>query len=158
MRVQRRDPAISYPFVLSHDGATAAITSDLNQLRAVPRNYRSLVGIIDSDPIFQLQKSTPTPCNTTASFLYYNSIMPISVRLPPRVEQKLVEYCLSHRVTKSEAVKRALEQLLASKEGGASPYELGREFFERNLRTKPTHDIARHTKRLLIEHFRGKRR
>lgn len=84
--------------------------------------------------------------------------MPISVRLPPRVEQKLVEYCLSHRVTKSEAVKRALEQLLASKEGGASPYELGREFFERNLRTKPTHDIARHTKRLLIEHFRGKRR
>lgn len=84
--------------------------------------------------------------------------MPISVRLPPRVEQKLAEYCVSHKVTKSEAVKRALDELLKQKEGKQSPYELGREFFERNLRTKPTHDVARHSKRLLIEHFRGKRR
>ena len=84
--------------------------------------------------------------------------MPISVRLPPRVEQKLAEYCVSHKVTKSEAVKRALVQMLEAKAGRESPYELGREFFERNLRAKPTQDIARHTKRLLIEHFRGKRR
>jgi hypothetical protein len=82
--------------------------------------------------------------------------MPISVRLPPRVEQKLAEYCVSHKVTKSEAVKRALEEMLKRKESKLSPYELGREFFERNLRTRPTEDIARHTKRLLIEHFRGK--
>ena len=84
--------------------------------------------------------------------------MPISVRLPPGVEQKLAEYCVSRKVTKSEAVKLALEKFLETGAGKSSPYDLGREFFERNLRTKPTRDIARHTKRLLIEHFRGKRR
>lgn len=84
--------------------------------------------------------------------------MPISVRLPPRVEQKLAEYCVSHKVTKSEAVKRALGEMLQGKERKLSPYELGREFFDRNLRTKPTRDVARHSKRLLIEHFRGKRK
>lgn len=84
--------------------------------------------------------------------------MPISVRLPLRVEQKLAEYCVSNKVTRSEAVKRALQQLLDTNSGKPSPYELGREFFERNARTKSTKDIARHTKRLLIEHFRGRRR
>lgn len=84
--------------------------------------------------------------------------MAISVRLPPRVEQKLADYCVSHKVTKSEAVKRALEQMLEASTGKPSPYELGREFFERNLRTAPKSDVARHTKRLLIEHFRGTRR
>lgn len=84
--------------------------------------------------------------------------MAISVRLPSRVEQKLADYCVSHRVTKSAAVKRALEQMLEARTGKPSPYELGREFFERNLRTAPKRDVARHTKRLLIEHFRGKRR
>jgi hypothetical protein len=83
--------------------------------------------------------------------------MAISVRLPPRVEQKLAEYCTSHKVTKSEAVKRALEEML-SKNADASPFELGKDFFERNFRTKPTRDVARNSKRLLIEHFRGKRR
>ncbi|OGA07393.1 MAG: hypothetical protein A3D95_11365 [Betaproteobacteria bacterium RIFCSPHIGHO2_12_FULL_69_13] len=84
--------------------------------------------------------------------------MPISVRLPPRVEQKLAEYCVSHRVTRSEAVKRALERMLEAHAGKQSPYDLGKEFFERNLRTKPKTDVARHSKRLLTEHFRGKRR
>lgn len=83
--------------------------------------------------------------------------MPISVRLPPRVEQKLAEYCISHKVTRSEAVKRALERMLEQR-GKASPYELGKEFFERNLRTAPTRDIARNSKRLLLEHFRAKRK
>lgn len=82
--------------------------------------------------------------------------MPVSVRLPPRVEQKLAEYCVSHGITKSEAVKQAIENLLEARTGKLSPYDLGREFFERNLRVKPTRDIARHTKRLLIEHFRGR--
>ncbi len=84
--------------------------------------------------------------------------MTMSVRLPPGVEQRLADYCVSHKLTKSEAVKRALEELLDDKEGTPSPYDLGREFFERNLRIKPTEDVARHTKRLLIEHFRGKRK
>jgi len=84
--------------------------------------------------------------------------MPISVRLPPRVEQKLAEYCVSHKVSKSDAVKRALDEMLKGKEGKPSPYDLGREVFERNRRVKPAQDVARHSKRLLIEHFRGKRR
>ena len=84
--------------------------------------------------------------------------MPISIRLSPRVEQKLADYCVSHKVTKSEAVKRALEEMLEAKAGNQSPYDLGREFFERNLRTRPTRDTATHSKQLLIEHFRGKRR
>ncbi len=52
-----------------------------------------------------------------------------SVRLAPRAKQKLTT---------------------------PSPYDLGREFFERNARTSPTRETARHTKRLLREHFRSK--
>lgn len=84
--------------------------------------------------------------------------MAISVRISPRVEQQLAEYCASRKMTKSEAVKRALEQMLEKQAEKASPYDLGREFFERNERTKPSRDVARHSKRLLMEHFRGKRR
>jgi len=80
--------------------------------------------------------------------------MPISVRLPPPVEQKLDEYCLSHKVTKSEAVKRALDRMLEEGARKASPYDLGREFFER--KGTPKRDIALNSKRLLQEHFRGK--
>jgi hypothetical protein len=43
--------------------------------------------------------------------------MPISVRLPPRVEQQLADYCVSHKITKSEAVKRALLQMLEQSSG-----------------------------------------
>lgn len=38
--------------------------------------------------------------------------MTLTVRLPDRVEQDLAEYCATHGVSKSEAVKRALEDLL----------------------------------------------
>lgn len=38
--------------------------------------------------------------------------MTLTVRLPDRVEQDLAEYCVTHGVSKSEAVKRALEELL----------------------------------------------
>jgi len=48
--------------------------------------------------------------------------------------------------------------MLEAHAGKQSPYDLGKEFFERNLRTKPKTDVARHSKRLLTEHFRGKRR
>jgi len=77
--------------------------------------------------------------------------MPISVRLPPRVEQKLAEYCVSHKVTRSEAVKRALEGLLETGAGKPSPWELGADIFARHERVKPSEDIARHSKRLLRE-------
>jgi len=82
--------------------------------------------------------------------------MPISVRLPYRVEQKLAEYCVSHKVSKSEAVKQALERMLETSLRDPSPYEIGRDIFERNKHVKPTEDIARYSKRLLRERFRAR--
>jgi len=79
--------------------------------------------------------------------------MPISVRLPPRVEQELADYCVAHKVTRSEAVKRALDQLLQSSAGQRSPYDLGKEFFER--KGTPRRDVGSRSKRLLKERYRG---
>jgi hypothetical protein len=45
----------------------------------------------------------------------------LTVRLPDRVEQELAEYCVKHRLTKSEAVKRALEELLRAPKDAGSP-------------------------------------
>lgn len=45
--------------------------------------------------------------------------MTLTVRLPQRIEQELAEYCVKRRLTKSEAVKRALEELLRSPVDGA---------------------------------------
>lgn len=44
--------------------------------------------------------------------------MTLTVRLPNRVEQDLAEYCATHGVSKSEAVKRALEELLRAPQAG----------------------------------------
>jgi hypothetical protein len=38
--------------------------------------------------------------------------MTLTVRLPHRVEQELAEYCIKRKLTKSEAVKQALDGLL----------------------------------------------
>src|SRR5258708_30757754 len=81
--------------------------------------------------------------------------MTISVRLPPRVEQKLAEYCVSHKVTRSEAVKQALDRLFETGTEKPSPWEIGADIFARHESVKPTEDIARHSKRLLRERFRG---
>lgn len=83
--------------------------------------------------------------------------MTLTVRLPPRVEQELAEYCVKHRVTKSEAVKKALEELLAANAGKPSAYDLGKDLFGPHTDAPPTGDIARHSARLLREHFRGKK-
>ena len=45
--------------------------------------------------------------------------MTLTVRLPHRIEQALAEYCVKRRLTKSEAVKQALEALLRSPAGSA---------------------------------------
>lgn len=79
--------------------------------------------------------------------------MPLSVRLPPRVEQKLADYCALHGVSKSDAVRRAVEQMFERSAGEASAYELGRRFMGSDRRAG---DVARRTKRLLRERFRGK--
>ena len=79
--------------------------------------------------------------------------MPLSVRLPPRVEQQLAEYCAHAKLSKSEAVKRALERLFALEATPAGASLAAKRFVGSDKRPG---DVARHTKRLLREHFRGK--
>jgi len=63
--------------------------------------------------------------------------MTISVRLPPRVEQKLCRILRLAQVTRSEAVKQALDRLF---ETGARNLAvgLGADIFARHERVKPT--------------------
>lgn len=82
--------------------------------------------------------------------------MSLTVRLSTRVEQELKAYCTTQRITKSEAVKQALERLLSEAAGQASPYELGKDGFGADH--SPGGDVARNTKRLIRQRFRGKAR
>lgn len=77
--------------------------------------------------------------------------MAISVRLPPRVEQQLAHYCAHAKLTKSEAVKRALERLFEQEPVPTAASAAARRFIGSD---KAAGDIARHTKRLLRERFR----
>ena len=79
--------------------------------------------------------------------------MPISVRLPPRVEQRLAEYCAHTKLTRSEAIKRALERLLDEEPAPVAASAAAKRFFGSD---KSPGSVADHTKRLLREHFRGK--
>ena len=79
--------------------------------------------------------------------------MTLSVRVPPRVEQELAEYCTKNKVSKSEAVNRALEEFLAAEKGTRSPYELGCDLFGEHTDEAPSDDVARHSKKLLRERF-----
>lgn len=83
--------------------------------------------------------------------------MTLTVRLPDRVEQELAEYCVKRRITKSEAVKQALVELLATNAGKPSAYDLGKDLFGPHTDEPPTEDIALHSGRLLRENFRGKK-
>ena len=84
--------------------------------------------------------------------------MTLTVRLPDRVEQELTEYCVKHRLTKSAAAKRALEEFLAASAGKQSPYDLGKDLFGPHTDAAPSENVARNSKRLLCENFRGKRK
>ncbi|MFZ3323730.1 MAG: hypothetical protein WA190_15265 [Usitatibacter sp.] len=79
--------------------------------------------------------------------------MPISVRLPPRVEQQLAAYCAHAKLTKSEAVKRALERLFEGEPAPAASSSAAKRFIGSDRREG---NVAQHSKRLLREHFRGK--
>ena len=48
----------------------------------------------------------------------------INARVPPRVEEKLADYCARRGVTRTEAVVRALDHYLDQQAGGASAYAL----------------------------------
>jgi Arc/MetJ-type ribon-helix-helix transcriptional regulator len=78
--------------------------------------------------------------------------MTLTVRLPPRVEQELAEYCVKRRLTKSEVVKLALEELLRVPE--ARKADLSHPYIGSD---NGQGDVSRHIKRLLRERFRGKR-
>ena len=82
--------------------------------------------------------------------------MTLSVRIPLRVEQELAEYCARKGVSKSEAVKDALDQFLSGKSADKSPYELGRDLIGPHTDETLSEDVARNTKRLLRERIRGK--
>lgn len=77
--------------------------------------------------------------------------MTLTVRLPERVEQDLAEYCVTNGLSKSEAVKRALEQLL--QEPAEGKVDLNHPFIGSDTTRG---DVARHTKRLLRERLLGK--
>ena len=48
----------------------------------------------------------------------------VNARIPPRIEQKLAEYCANKGVTRSEVVIRALDEYLDRSSGGTSAYSL----------------------------------
>ena len=93
-------------------------------------------------------------CVTIVHALSYTEFpMTLSVRIPEKVEQELAEYCAKHRMTKSEAVKQALEHMLSKSTDKPAMDAYARKFAGSDKRPG---DVARHTKRLLREHFRGK--
>ena len=89
--------------------------------------------------------------------LSYICAVTLSVRIPHRVEQELADYCAKHRVSKSEAVKKALEQFLSTK-SDQSPYDLVKDLLGPDPKGAATEDTARNSKQLLRERFRGSRR
>ena len=48
----------------------------------------------------------------------------VNARVPPRIEQKLAEYCARRGVTRTQALVRALDRYLDQESGGATPYSL----------------------------------
>ena len=75
----------------------------------------------------------------------------LSVRLAPRLEQELAAYCSAHNVSRSEAVKQALDALLRTPRNATTAWQLGQRY--RGSDKRPG-DVARHTKRLLRDRFR----
>lgn len=78
----------------------------------------------------------------------------INARIPPRVEEKLAEYCAKRGVTRTEAVVRALDDYLDKETGGASPYALAADLIPskgaKELQSGNVRELARKA-------FRGSR-
>ena len=71
----------------------------------------------------------------------------INARIPPRVEEKLAEYCAKRGVTRTEAVVRALDRYLDQEAGGTSPYSLAADLIPRTgvktLQSENVRELAR---------------
>jgi hypothetical protein len=78
----------------------------------------------------------------------------VNARIPPRVEQKLAEYCTKHGVTRTEAVVRALDAYLDREAGGVDAYSLAADLIPkqgiRGIQSKNVRELARRA-------FRGSR-
>ncbi|MEK6243392.1 MAG: hypothetical protein AABM33_02740 [Pseudomonadota bacterium] len=78
----------------------------------------------------------------------------VNARIPPRVEQKLAEYCARSGLTRSEAVIRALNGYLDQVTGGESAYSLAADLIPRRgakaIRSDKVRELARKA-------FRGSR-
>ena len=71
----------------------------------------------------------------------------INARIPPRVEQKLAEYCLSNGVSRSEALVRALDGYLDRASGGENAYALAADLIPKRgaktIRSDNVRELAR---------------
>lgn len=71
----------------------------------------------------------------------------INARIPPRVEEKLAEYCAKRGVTRTEAVVRALDDYLDKETGGTSPFSLAADLIPakgvKELQSGSVRELAR---------------
>lgn len=71
----------------------------------------------------------------------------VNARIPPRVEQKLAEYCARSGMTRSEAVIRALDGYLSHASSGESAYSLAADLIPRKgakaIRSDKVRELAR---------------
>ena len=71
----------------------------------------------------------------------------INARIPPRIEQKLAEYCANKGVSRSEAVVRALDEYLDRSSGGTSAHSLAADLIPANgipeIQSANVRDLAR---------------
>ncbi len=78
----------------------------------------------------------------------------LTARIPPRVEQKLAEYCARQGVTRTEALVRALDAYLNRKSGTVNGYALAADLIPargaRKLQSSQVRNLARQA-------FRGPR-
>jgi plasmid stabilization system protein ParE len=71
----------------------------------------------------------------------------VNARIPPRVEQKLAEYCVKQGVTRTEAIIRALDHYLDQTAGGPDAYSLVADLIPekgvRGVQAERARDLAR---------------
>ena len=78
----------------------------------------------------------------------------LTARIPPRVEQKLAEYCARQGITRTEAVVRALDAYLDRQTGGGDAYALAADLIPKRGAPKLQSSAAR---KMASDAFRGSR-
>ena len=78
----------------------------------------------------------------------------LTARIPPRVEQKLADYCAKQGITRTEALVRALDEYLDRRSGGGDAYALAVDLIPKRGTGELQSDSVR---RLARAAFRGSR-